>query len=48
MFHGLSKVRDLAGKVSNDEFNKIVNVAYIFRKIPKEAFNKSFKGHGKC
>ena len=30
----LSKVQDLVGKVSNDNFNKIVDAANAFRKMP--------------
>ena len=30
MFHGLNKVWDLACKVSNEKFNKIVDVANIY------------------
>ena len=45
-FHGLSKIQDLARKVSNEKLNKILDVANIFRKMSKEEFNKSFTGSG--
>ena len=46
MFHGLSKVWDIAGKVSNGKFNKIVDVANIYRKMSKDEFDKRFRGSG--
>ena len=44
MFDGLSKVRYLADKMSDNKFNKIMDAANIFKKMSKDELNKTFRG----
>ena len=44
--YGLSKVRDLVRKVTNEKLNKVADLANIFRKMLKDEFNKRFRVSG--